>query len=61
VNNVEELKQDRAKKFDQLLIRKVGLEKQLEAVKEEMAKMQGGYEALLEVSEVKECVTDDSQ
>lgn len=56
--NIEELKQDRAKKFDQLLIRKVGLEKQLEAVKEEMAKMQGGYEAL---SEIKECVSDDSQ
>ena len=56
--NIEELKQDRAKKFDQLLIRKVGLERQLEAVKEEMAKMQGGYEALCEI---KECVKDDSQ
>jgi len=54
---IEELKQDRAKKFDRLLIQKVGLEKQLDVVKEEMAKMQGGYEALCEVKEA----SDDSQ
>jgi len=60
VNNIEELKQECAKKFDKLLVQKVGLEKQLEAVKEEMVKQQGGYEALCKVSE-QECVSNDSQ
>ena len=55
---IEELQQDKAKKFDALLIEKWRLEHRLQAVTEEMAKVQGAFEAL---AESKECVNDDKQ
>lgn len=56
--DIEELQKQKSQRFNVLVVKKWRLEHELEATNEELAKLQGGYEAL---NEAKECVNDDSR
>jgi len=54
---IEELQEQKSKRFSALLVEKWRTEHNLQAINEELAKLQGGFEAL---NEAKECVCNDS-
>ena len=56
--DIEGLQKASTEKFNSLLIKKWGLEHNLQAITEEMAKEQGKYEVLEQLKG--ECVKDDS-